>query len=1641
MSINEWKGFSESSRKRQNSIVKTKNQIIFKQPISLVKYFNSNDPPNKISSSTDFELNFSSFCHFSDQGQSNSLPYVKIFLGNHDNNFKTIGLLDTGCSWSICEFKTFIKIPNFKDFIIEELKDSKISCANDSSMKIEYKAKIPITFTAEDNKKVKYEKIFYVVRNLIHPVFLGYEMIDGMMGKAIFPQSLVLVDPKDKQDVQIPIIRQLKEPQINFTCVSDTYLLPHQTSFIKIKPEEDILVNKPFIIDTLDSDDNDTWQILPSIQELSASGEYYVGIKNLSDQPIGFSEAHTIARTNLDHENSTEMKAYSISISSGPSGSDFYVDPSPTLINHEKFSEIHVCNVQPKSDKQTDPETIKRENIETWKEINDLPQITKGEKDFLFNQYLEKGFYQIPCTYLYEDPRNYCEFPIEGDCKVLTKEEVLDSFNLKHLSVPQQKAIRKLLEEFIDIWSTHEWDIGVTDLVECDVVLKEDAKSKVHNSKIIPLTPKTKAKIVVMLEEMRKAGVVGKCPDATNFVSNILIIPKHNDPTKFRFLIDLRMINNCSMSIPTKFTPLEEVLQFMCNKKWLTCADIANGFYQLRVKPDKIPLFSFIHPSGEKWALLRSPQGYCNSPFYFTQLMAILMKNFVHGTFFADDIYVGTEDKSVEVNGKTLNDFEFHVHALRELFTRIREANIKMKPTKINICTSNISVLGFRYNNRKFSIPEAKVRAFIDWEPPKTRKKLVGFLQSANYYSRCLPQLSAVKFPLQEMTRSSHQGFKWDSKAQEAFEAVKELIKNHKNLTPFNPAYPVEFHSDACKYACGSVVIQKLPREDDPTILDEHIIQCASRTFTKAESNLHIYKQEVVGLNTTFTSNKWIGVQSDDITVKIDAKGIMYMRACKDDDPILTRCSTLVSTFAVSKIDHVKGSEHILADEISRSRAIEADLPVGTMSNKEAELLLSLFELPDNYSISRSRLRELLNSNGLLSILEDKLHKKKTTKATLSKKSLTPTEKYQRKIKLPKTVPSLRQYSSQIDDILEEQPNFLKDENGKMPEVWSQLNVLELRQGEAQQETEQNILTSIKLNSDIIKDGCISLQLFKEAQETDFVCREIFDLMPLNGFVKRKGILIKILKNGEERLMLPESLVKPIFYQFHFKRKHASLTEMIGMIEDIYYIQGLKEKLKPFIDSCLYCITEKSQSGKYASFGKKSFPARTREVWYIDLAVSMPPSRNYENFIVFVDGLSLFALICPLKTRKANEIVYTFKEKIVSTFGKPKKIFSDQEGAVISELMNQYCVENGIEIETTARASSWENQPAEKTIGIAKQALRLIGSQTGSVWTDSIVDVTNDLNRRRLNTTFTPNSLMFGYDNDWDQPLEVIEDTAGSVEEYAGKILKMVLKKQEEHKKVREKLADNKRRSINKSRKETTIQENDIVVYRNHNQNDICNGLKSPYFGPFIVEKVFPNNAHCQIRNTITDKVLMAHKIHLRPYNPGSINIPLPPRNEAVGLLSQKKDSEPPPNVPASFTRSKDPTEDCKDNHSKVCKDKDASKVCKDSDTPSAVCKDSNSSNAGYKEIYGSGKDSNVVTKVKKKRRTKIVYDPHPTKTRERIRKKIEANAITPMLEKDANCSTNPKTTNYEYYIEIPTYEIIENERATTDYFIEGYIE
>ena len=111
--------FSESPCLEGTTIVKDRpTSVSFKEPIELVKIFSRDDPPIKIGcdknvSCDDIELNFTSVCGLlKDETSefSNTLPYVKLMLGDKQSSLKTVGLLDTGCSWSICEYKTFTKI-------------------------------------------------------------------------------------------------------------------------------------------------------------------------------------------------------------------------------------------------------------------------------------------------------------------------------------------------------------------------------------------------------------------------------------------------------------------------------------------------------------------------------------------------------------------------------------------------------------------------------------------------------------------------------------------------------------------------------------------------------------------------------------------------------------------------------------------------------------------------------------------------------------------------------------------------------------------------------------------------------------------------------------------------------------------------------------------------------------------------------------------------------------------------------------------------------------------------------------------------------------------------------------------------------------------------------------------------------------------------------------------------------------------------------------------------------------------------------------------------------------------------------------------------------------------------------------------
>ena len=137
-----------------------------------------------------------------------------------------------------------------------------------------------------------------------------------------------------------------------------------------------------------------------------------------------------------------------------------------------------------------------------------------------------------------------------------------------------------------------------------------------------------------------------------------------------------------------------------------------------------------------------------------------LWPNFQEAISYVDDIYLGTESK----------DFNVHLRSLRELFRRLRIANLKLKPEKLNIAGECLDIVGYIWRNGTFSIPKQKCSAIRNFQTPRTQTHVRSFIAMANYFRFFIYKFATIAAPLTELTRKEYEkAFVWTAEAQEAF--------------------------------------------------------------------------------------------------------------------------------------------------------------------------------------------------------------------------------------------------------------------------------------------------------------------------------------------------------------------------------------------------------------------------------------------------------------------------------------------------------------------------------------------------------------------------------------------------------------------------------------------------------------------------------------------------------------------------------------------------------------------------------------------------------------------------------------------------------------------------------------------------------
>jgi len=98
-------------------------------------------------------------------------------------------------------------------------------------------------------------------------------------------------------------------------------------------------------------------------------------------------------------------------------------------------------------------------------------------------------------------------------------------------------------------------------------------------------------------------------------------------------------------------------------------------------------------------------------------------------------------------------NFDELLARLREVFSRIGSANLKLKPSKCSLCRRSISFLGHIVSEQGILMQPEKVQAIRDWPPCKTLTELRAFLDTCGYYRRFVKDFSTLASPLYDLTK------------------------------------------------------------------------------------------------------------------------------------------------------------------------------------------------------------------------------------------------------------------------------------------------------------------------------------------------------------------------------------------------------------------------------------------------------------------------------------------------------------------------------------------------------------------------------------------------------------------------------------------------------------------------------------------------------------------------------------------------------------------------------------------------------------------------------------------------------------------------------------------------------------------------
>ena len=239
-------------------------------------------------------------------------------------------------------------------------------------------------------------------------------------------------------------------------------------------------------------------------------------------------------------------------------------------------------------------------------------------------------------------------------------------------------------------------------------------------------SPKIRVEMERQIMELLENGLIE--PSTSEWRSPVVMLKKPGD-AGYRFAIDYRKVNAVSEKTSFPLPRLDDVWDAIGEAKatHFTVLDMASGFWQLPLYPDTKHNSSFITQQGQyQWN--RVPFGLSNATTTFQMTMSKEFGDliFKSALIYVDDIIVYS------------SSYEQHLKDLEQVFNRLRQHNLTLKPSKCHFAAQQVDYLGHVISKERTK-PNPNKTAVIDTYPvPKDKKQVKRFTGISNFYRKIM---------------------------------------------------------------------------------------------------------------------------------------------------------------------------------------------------------------------------------------------------------------------------------------------------------------------------------------------------------------------------------------------------------------------------------------------------------------------------------------------------------------------------------------------------------------------------------------------------------------------------------------------------------------------------------------------------------------------------------------------------------------------------------------------------------------------------------------------------------------------------------------------------------------------------------------